>query len=597
VKKKTGRDVAHWFDLFPWATLGRREAPSDFRRKCKEQEGRNALFKKRPRFSLIAVGASGAEKEKLKFTIEALSMQSYPDWQLIVVGIGEKPPFGLGKMTDPRVVWVQTSSGSPSALKNQGVAKATGDWIGFMDPGDVLSPAALHQFAFSLQTEDPDVVYTNEAFVTLNARGSKIETFLSKPAFSWLDLIHSNYIGRFWMARRSVFDELVGFNESSGEFHEHEFLLRAAETLRSFKHEPFFYYYRPGPPRSLRGEKIETDLVPIIENHLKIKRLPAKVSPSPMGVHIVPSLSAANHLISGVVCFRNKSEWTIKCAQQFALAAGNVPVELFLVNNQSSVSELKAIKKAIPKIKIPIKIIDYDLPFNFGNMHNVVVRDHARGDFIFLLNNDVFLAGECGLDELAAWAQFDWVGTVGMLLRFPNGNVQHGGFCALFGGEARMARVGHVQNDPYVLETREVFGNTFAACLVKRSTFESVGGLRELDYPNGFGDVAFNFACLRQSLKNIYVGHVGGVHLESASRGVSYEYWEECGIESEYPDILQQMLRKDLGFNRVPGADFPIKSLLRQAVTQRLFEKLPWLLPWKPRLKKVLNWSPGGLTS
>ena len=79
-----------------------------------------------------------------------------------------------------------------------------------------------------------------------------------------------------------------------------------------------------------------------------------------------------------------------------------------------------------------------------------------------------------------------------------------------------MARIGHTNDeDEFVFETHEVFANTFAACLFKRTTFDAIGGLRALDLPNGFGDVVFNFECLTRGWHNLYLGHLEGTHLDT----------------------------------------------------------------------------------
>jgi GT2 family glycosyltransferase len=239
----------------------------------------------------------------------------------------------------------------------------------------------------------------------------------------------------------------------------------------------------------------------------------------------------------------------------------------------------------------PAKLVSYHGAFNFGHMHNTVIREHVRGDLLLLLNNDVFLDERSDLAEWAAWAAQPWVGTVGILLRYAHGQVQHSGIRARFGGEARLVRLGHSSAEQsFVYESREVFANTFAACLLKRSVFEAIGGLRQVDMANGFGDVAFNFDCLRRGWHNLYLGHLQGMHLESASRGAgaSYEYWEERELEREYPEILERMLRSDFGYDTVPSHDHSIARAIGQALRIKFRQSTPWLDPLKPAVKKLL---------
>ena len=70
---------------------------------------------------------------------------------------------------------------------------------------------------------------------------------------------------------------------------------------------------------------------------------------------------------------------------------------------------------------------------------------------------------------------------------------------------------------------------------------------------------------------------------------MEYEYWEEFLIERQYPDILQKMLREDLGYNRIPDADYSVPNFLRQALVYQLRNKAPWLDPLKPPVKKLLR--------
>lgn len=569
---------------FPWATLGRREVEAEFFKKLDEQRGRVALLANKPKISVVLIIPDSLEVAYARQALEALRLQSYPFWEAFAIS-SKKLKEKLEEIDDRIRFLVPSNETSEAAWKNFGASHCTGDWIRFIDAEDILSPAAFFHLIYSLQGHGFGMVYTNEVLLA-----RKSHAFLSKGEWSWFNLIHFNSVGRFWMVQRSLFERLGKFRSDAGDYHEHEFFLRLEECGVPVLHEPYFFYYRrkktkTSPPR-------ET-LVPWVQAHLKKKGFAAKVVTGNQRdtVRVIPHISEPKqHLVTAVLCYRDKPEWTIQAAQRFARQVGQVPVELVLVNNQSSAESVRAVTSAAAKLPIPTRCIDYSHPFNFGNMHNWVLENCAKGDLLFLLNNDVFLKGDRNLDEMIGWALQPQVGTVGILLRFPDGSIQHGGFRALFGGDARLVRIGHVAgSDPWALENREVFGNTFAAALIKISTVKAQSGFREIDLPNGFGDVAFNFTCVRQGLKNLYLGHIEAVHLESASRGSSYEYWEEVGIEREFPEVLQKMLRQDFGLNRVPGADFPLKAVLRLALTHRIGESLPWLLPLKPVVKKLFR--------
>jgi GT2 family glycosyltransferase len=255
-----------------------------------------------------------------------------------------------------------------------------------------------------------------------------------------------------------------------------------------------------------------------------------------------------------------------------------------LADNGSAADELTRIEKILPELKVPVKRVRFDGPFNFAHLNRIAAREAAEARYLFLLNNDVFWREEDSLDELVAWASQDGVATVGFPLRFPSGGLQHGGLRAWPGGPGRLARIAPEQGEaPEALRTRQTFANTFAACLIPRAVFTAVG-LRPLDLPNGFGDVAFCFAAREKRLRHLFLGHLEAVHLESASRGTTYEYWDECAVEREFPETLQKMLRADLR-RLPPGGE--LGAAIRQAVTGSVREAAPWAAALGARAREI----------
>jgi len=576
---------------FPWATIGRPEAPVEFLAKCKEQQSRVSFLKAHPMISLIIPVTSSTPLDTFSLTLECLRAQSYPYWEAIFVTPSGAPAKSaellLKSRGESRFHWLEGESSDLASLKNEGVARSQGTWWGIVDPGDVLSPAALYQLVLDMEAlPEADLFYSNEAFLSEDYR--RVEKFIGKPEYSWFNLIHFNYVGRFWLVRKGGAWQSLRFDTAAADADEHDFLLQLVERGARFHLSPYYHYYRLGP--SAGDAPKET--LGIVQRHLGRKKFKAEVRVKDGKIKIKPSATdGKDSLVSAVICFRDHAAWMVSALESLIRQAGDVPLEIFLVNNQSRPEERAIVAEAAKKCVRPATIIDYDDVFNYAKMHNHVFRNHANGRFFLFLNNDVSLTGEKGLEEMVSWVQFPWVGTVGIVLRFPDGRLQHAGFRALYGGESRLARIGNSREEGrFLSENREVFGSTFAACLVKSETMESIGGLSETECANGFGDVIFSFECLRRQLHNVLLGHIEGVHRESASRGLGYEYWEEYTIERRYPDLLQKMLRCDLGENRVPGGDFPFRSLARQAVSHRVAKKFPWILPLKPPIRKALRW-------
>ena len=84
------------------------------------------------------------------------------------------------------------------------------------------------------------------------------------------------------------------------------------------------------------------------------------------------------------------------------------------------------------------KFITFDEKnFNISKKINIG-SNIAEGVFLILLNDDIEIIQPDWLEELVSQALRDDVGTVGALLLYPNGAIQHGGvFLVDHGGGAR----------------------------------------------------------------------------------------------------------------------------------------------------------------
>lgn len=567
---------------FPWATLGRAELPGEYFQKIEEQKTHWRHLTVKPRFHLIVVLEDARGLGTAHWTWESLVLQSYPEWEAWVM-VDDATADQLTLPSDPRFRLVRVpQSAADWEKKNQALERVASGWVGTVGLGDVLAPSALFQIAVEM-TKQPTAIgfYTHEASV--DPQGRRAHRFVSKRAYSSLTQAHWNSVGRFWVAKRET---LVPLEALPAGTDEQVALLRAGNQA-PLGNLPFTLYYRavPAPipaPNAVAASAIERTLA---EQGARV-RVETQSSGGRSRLRVWPVPEAAPR-VSAILCFRDKAELTLKALRSLLRVRDGADLEVLLVDNDSSPGELEKITSVLPTFEVPVRLVHFPGPFNYGRMHNWAVREHCRGRVLLLLNNDVELAPSGSLTRWIAWATRPDVATVGILLRFANGAVQYSGIRAWFGGEARLARVSNSHaNDDSIHETREVFANTFAACVVRRDAFEALGGLRETELVNGFGDVAFCFEAVRRGWRHVFLGGMEGTHAESTSRGVSYEYWEEFGVEREYPDILQKLLREDFGVDRVPAAEGSLSQAVVQALRVQFRQRARWLDPLKPTLKK-----------
>lgn len=168
------------------------------------------------------------------------------------------------------------------------------------------------------------------------------------------------------------------------------------------------------------------------------------------------------------------------------------------------------------------RVLRDDQPFNFSRLNNLGASV-ASGDFLCCLNNDVEPLHKEWLSLMVAYANEESVGAVGALLLYPSGKIQHAGVAIGLGGAA-----GHVQRGVHPADerfrtwhqaTREVSAVTAAAMIVRKSTFDAIGGFDEIAFPVAFNDVDLCLRLKRAGFRNIFVAEAHLLHRESESRG------------------------------------------------------------------------------
>ena len=157
---------------------------------------------------------------------------------------------------------------------------------------------------------------------------------------------------------------------------------------------------------------------------------------------------------------------------------------------------------AHPKIKV---VAAGESGIGFGKNVNFGAR-YATSDFLLILNDDVYLAPDAVEKMLREMK--DGVGAVYPLLRYPNGVIYCGGkkFTGPNGGH-----IDYHQMTPTIVVPTEMDDMNGAAILVRRVSFEQVGGFDEqIKFYMSDDDLAMK---LRQAdWKLIYTPFATGVH-------------------------------------------------------------------------------------
>ena len=148
----------------------------------------------------------------------------------------------------------------------------------------------------------------------------------------------------------------------------------------------------------------------------------------------------------------------------------------------------------------------------------------AEGEILCLLNNDTEVRSPDWLEEMVSHVLRTEVGIVGAALSYPDGSVQHAGVVIDWVAGRTRCLPFHAFKQRGWSHPRhrsvQNFGAVTGACIVlRRQTFEAVGGLRARHLPVGFNDVDL---CLRITeeldLRVVWTPFARLMHKQSASR-------------------------------------------------------------------------------
>jgi len=114
-----------------------------------------------PQISVIIPVYNG--EKTIRETIESVLNQSFTDYEVIVINDGSQDATVdvLDQISDPRLRIFSYPNAGVSASRNRGIARATGQFIAFLDADDIWKPAKLASQLNALKvTPQADVAYS-----------------------------------------------------------------------------------------------------------------------------------------------------------------------------------------------------------------------------------------------------------------------------------------------------------------------------------------------------------------------------------------------------------------------------------------------------
>lgn len=126
--------------------------------------------------------------------IESVLAQTFEDWELVIVDDGstDNTKEVVLSYQDPRIVYIYQDNQERSAARNNGMSKAKGDFICFLDSDDYYLPEKLTNLYARIKVEDKLVLYFDGIVTEVNGKLIQNTFQLKKESENWQEFILTN---------------------------------------------------------------------------------------------------------------------------------------------------------------------------------------------------------------------------------------------------------------------------------------------------------------------------------------------------------------------------------------------------------------------
>jgi glycosyltransferase involved in cell wall biosynthesis len=487
----------------------------------------------RPLFSVV-VPVFNTDPGMLYRMLESVRSQIYPHWQLCVADDASTVPAVRRLLESAaagdariRICW-RPVNGHICAASNSALELATGEYVVFLDHDDELAPHALLAIARWLARHpDAELLYSDDDKIEVDGRRhSPLFKPDWSPALAWTQ----NYVGHLVCARRRLIADVGGLREGFEGAQDYDLVLRLATRARTVHHLPdVLYHWRmhAGSTSANAGAKpYAHEAGRRAAEAFLAARYGERLLRVDDGEHLFTYsprfLLARGTVVSIIVPTRDKAELLEACVRSILTRSSWPDYEVLIVDNQSAEAATFAAFDRLRALDARVRIAPAPIDFNWSRLNNLAARQCAGGVLIFL-NNDTEVITPDWIERLAEVALLPDVATVGAMLLYGDGTIQHAGVVVGMGGWADHVYKGCLpvhHPSPFVspVTTRNVLANTGACMAVERAKFDRLGGFDEAFVVCG-SDVELGLRAHRAGMQNVFLASARLLHHESKTRG------------------------------------------------------------------------------
>lgn len=543
-----------------------------------------------PKISILVPLYHTPEKY-LREMIESVLNQTYSNWELCLCDASEDD-LSVQRIcaeytsNDPRILYVHLDSNLGISENTNACAKlANGEYIALLDHDDFLMPDALRENVRVINSQHPDVLYSDEDHYT--ADHVHVNPFF-KPNWS-PDLLYSQmYIGHLLVFRRELFNAVGGFRKEFDGSQDYDLMLRMSEYTDKIYHIPLILYSWRESENSTAANAAAKPYAhdagkKALDAHLKrVYGEQAFAADGPYTfVYDARFPLPINVMVSIIIPMKDKWELSEACINSILEKSTYQNYEILILDNRSEEEDTLSWLTHVGEKDKRIRVMKADMEFNWSKINNFGAHN-ARGDVFVFLNNDTLVITKNWLERLCENALRADIGTVGALLKYEDETIQHAGVVVGIGGWADHVFKGmdaiHF-GAPFVspMVSRDVTAVTGACVAIAKDKFKALGGFDESFVICG-SDVELGIRANKTGLYNRYDANVQLYHLESKSRSsfipdIDFKRSYEC--YTPYRETCDPFFNPNLDINSTtPKENCSANTYkMREIMAQNAFNK------------------------
>ena len=353
---------------------------------------------------------------------QSLKLQIYSNWEVCFAN-GSKNNGELHQQLvkyakeDKRVQYqVLEKNGGISYNTNQAFEMAKGEFIGMVDHDDLLTPDALAEVVFALNKNSRlDFIYSDQDKV--DEKTTSRFGILYKPAWSMEMLYSGNYITHFSVVRKSIINEIGGWESATDGAQDWDLFLKIAEKTKNIYAIPrILYHWRTAPTStaaSMDNKNYAAEAqIKSLQNHLERMNYDAIASfsnPKNLEIHIEWKVNKNNN-ISVIVYDEKLNEDLDDYIWQIQLQIGAQLEQVIVLSDD---------QKRLDSIKRECKKICLSNESNYAKAYNIG-KEMAQGKILLFMTDRILPVSLKTYFELESWAAHPEIGLVGPKIIYKN---------------------------------------------------------------------------------------------------------------------------------------------------------------------------------